>query len=463
MAWASPSREALGPPAVFETDHGRAESTRRVLFGRGFARGSRTSRARRVRIAFYAPLKTPDHPTASGDRLIARLLTRALEQAGHEVVTASRLRSFDGDGDRNRQLRIAHAARVEARRLRERWHGSSRAPQCWFTYHLYHKAPDWIGPRVSAGLGIPYVVAEASHASKQANGAWRHGHRAAGVALSRAARLIALNPDDVPGLERHLGTGAPIVRLAPFLDTHALGPPGRRRRGRIARLLGVDPSIPLLACVAMMRPGRKAASFKLLAGALERMTHVSWHLLVVGGGAARGEVEASFGKLRAAGRVTFAGPRASPALYGLVGACDLFVWPALGEPLGMAMLEAQALGVPVIAGETRGVGSVVVHGTGGRLVPEGDAAAFADAVVRALADRDALAAEGRAAQARVRSEHGLAAAARNLDQWFGEAVAECESKQRRGEWDGENAVSSPELARGRSDGANARRGAECVP
>ena len=379
-----------------------------------------------MRIAFYAPLKTPDHPTASGDRLIAGLLARALQYAGHDVVTASRLRSFDGAGDRRRQLRLARAAKAQARRLRERWHGSSRAPECWFTYHLYHKAPDWIGPRVSAGLGIPYVVAEASHAPKRAHGAWRHGHRAVAVALSRAARLIALNPDDVPGLERLLGTRAPIVRLTPFLDLRAFVPPGRhsRRRARIAHLLGVDPAVPLLVCVAMMRPGRKAESFKLLARALERVTHLPWHLVVVGGGSARGEVEAAFAKLRAAGRVTFVGPRRPPALHGIVGACDLFVWPALGEPLGMAMLEAQALGVPVIAGKTRGVDSIVVHGTGGWLVPESDAAAFADAVVRALADPDALAAAGRAGRARVHAERGLAAAARNLDRWLGEVVAE---------------------------------------
>ena len=380
-----------------------------------------------MRIAFYAPLKTPDHPTASGDRLIAGLLARALERAGHDVVTASRLRSFDGVGDRRRQLRIARAAKAEARRLSERWRGSARAPECWFTYHLYHKAPDWIGPRVSAGLGIPYVVAEASHAPRQANGAWRHGHRAVAVALSRAARLIALNPDDVPGLKRRLGRGAPIVRLVPFLDTRAFAPPGRRsrRRVRIARLLGVDPAVPLLVCVAMMRSGRKAESFKLLARALERVTHVPWHLVVVGDGSAWSEVGTAFARLRAAGRVALVGQRFPPALHGIVSACDLFVWPALGEPLGMAMLEAQTLGVPVVAGKTRGVGSIVVHGAGGWLVPEGDATEFADAVARALADPDALASAAKAGRARVRAEHGLAAAARDLDRWLGEAVTEC--------------------------------------
>ena len=377
-----------------------------------------------MRIAFYAPLKAHDHPVASGDRLIAGLLVRALERAGHDVVTASRIRAFDGAGDRRRQLRLAHEAGAEARRLLERWNGSSAAPRCWFTYHLYHKAPDWIGPRVSAGLGIPYVVAEASHAPKRARGGWRHGHRAVEAALARASRVIALNPDDVPALERCFGGGERIRRLMPFLDTDACAPRGKRvrRRARIARLLPADPGDPLLVCVAMMRRGRKADSFKLLARALERTMHLRWRLLVVGGGPARGEVETAFAKLKAAGRVAFLGPRSPPALHGIVGACDLFVWPALGEPIGMAMLEAQALGVPVVAGETRGVGAVVVPGAGGWLVPEGDVPAFAGAVAEALSDRTALAASGQAGLARVRAEHGIAAAASALDRWIGEAV-----------------------------------------
>ena len=378
-----------------------------------------------MRVAFYAPLKAPDHPTASGDRLIAGLLVRALELAGHEVVPASRLRAFDGTGDQSRQRRLARSAKAQAGALVDRWLGSSQAPGCWFTYHLYHKAPDWIGPRVCSRLGIPYVIAEASYARAQARGPWRHGHRAVAVALSRADRVIALNPDDVAGVEALLGHDAPIARLAPFLDLGACSAQGSRsrRRTRVARLLGADPSVPLLVCAAMMRPGRKVESFALLARALERIVDVPWRLVVVGGGPARGEVEGEFRKLHAAGRVTFAGARSPTVLHGIVGACDLFVWPALREPLGMAMLEAQALGVPVVAGNARGVGSVVVHGAGGWLVPEGDAAAFANAVSRALAAPDALTAAGEAGRARVRNEHGLAAAARALGRWIDEAVS----------------------------------------
>ena len=36
-----------------------------------------------MRIAFYAPLKPPDHPVPSGDRRMARLLMAALATAGH--------------------------------------------------------------------------------------------------------------------------------------------------------------------------------------------------------------------------------------------------------------------------------------------------------------------------------------------------------------------------------------------
>ncbi|WP_035670480.1 hypothetical protein [Azospirillum brasilense] len=48
-----------------------------------------------MRIAFYAPLKSPTHPVPSGDRRMARLLMAALERAGHAVTLASTLRSWD--------------------------------------------------------------------------------------------------------------------------------------------------------------------------------------------------------------------------------------------------------------------------------------------------------------------------------------------------------------------------------
>ena len=52
-----------------------------------------------MRIAFYAPLKAPDHPVPSGDRQMARLLLEALRRCGHAVEPASRLRAYRATPD----------------------------------------------------------------------------------------------------------------------------------------------------------------------------------------------------------------------------------------------------------------------------------------------------------------------------------------------------------------------------
>ncbi len=70
-----------------------------------------------LKIAFYAPLKPPDHPIPSGDRRVAQLLMSALRHAGHEVRLVSRFRSRDGLGDRQRQLRLQRIGRRLASRL----------------------------------------------------------------------------------------------------------------------------------------------------------------------------------------------------------------------------------------------------------------------------------------------------------------------------------------------------------
>ena len=101
------------------------------------------------RIAFYAPLKAPTHPTPSGDRRMARLLIQALEAAGAEVALASDFRSYDGQGDAARQKALRAKGTAVADRLVGQYRalGDGERPTAWFTYHLYHKAPDWIGPK----------------------------------------------------------------------------------------------------------------------------------------------------------------------------------------------------------------------------------------------------------------------------------------------------------------------------
>ena len=370
-----------------------------------------------MRVAFYAPLKAADDPRPSGDRQMARLFVAALARAGCLVETASRFSSFDA-GDRNRQRRLAGVGAALAARLvrRYRQRPPAERPGVWFTYHLYHKAPDWLGPVVSRALAIPYVIAEASHAPKQDAGPWAEGSAAAASAIAMADLVFNLNPADAPCVRRLLAHPRRLVPLEPFINAAGFNVASRRPQARAAvcARLGIASDEPLLLSVAMMRPGAKLASYLCLARALRQLDDRSWRLLVAGDGPARAEVGAAMAPLGE--RVAFLG-RCDPAvLKEHYAACDLYVWPAIDEAYGVAFLEAQAAGLAVVAGRAGGVPAVVADGEAGLLVPEGDAAAFARAVRHLLDEPGHRRAMGEAARERVLRHHDLRQAALRIGQ-----------------------------------------------
>ncbi len=370
-----------------------------------------------MRVAFYAPLKPPDHPVPSGDRRVARHILEALHAAGHDVEIAARLRSFDGGGDTARQTRIAGLGGRLAGRYVHRIYNRPYAerPQVWITYHLYYKAPDWIGPRVTATLDIPYVVIEGSVAGKRAGGPWSLGHQATIAALARASAVISLNPADEPGVAPHMRAPARPSRLKPFLDSRPYAAAAREReahRRMVARRYGLDPDRPWLLAVAMMRPGDKLESYKVLGESLRQLASQPWSLLVVGDGPARAQVQDALAPLGE--RVVRAGALDDPELRPIYAASDLYVWPAVNEAFGMAILEAQATGLPVVAGDSGGVGEIVADGRTGALVPPRDAAALAQAIGPLLADAAVRRRMSADALAKGAAEHDLPVAARGL-------------------------------------------------
>ena len=370
-----------------------------------------------MRIAFYAPLKPPDHPVPSGDRRVAQQIMQALSAAGHEVEIAARLRSFDGGGDMARQTRLAGLGGRLAGRYVHRLYGRPYAqrPQAWLTYHLYYKAPDWIGPRVTATLDIPYIVVEASVAAKRAGGPWSLGHQATIAALARAAAVVSLNPADEAGVAPHLRAPAHMHRLKPFLDSRPYAESARGRtahRAAIARRYGLDPGQPWLLAVAMMRPGDKLESYKVLGESLASLLGQPWSLLVVGDGPAREQVRTALAPM--GDRVVFAGALDETLLRPLYAATDLYVWPAVNEAFGMAILEAQATGLPVVAGASGGVGEIVAQDRTGLLVPPRDAAALAAAIGPLLAGTARRRRMSENALAKVAAEHDVTVASRSF-------------------------------------------------
>jgi glycosyltransferase involved in cell wall biosynthesis len=357
-----------------------------------------------MRVLLHTPLKPPDHATPSGDREMARGLAGLLERLGHTVMMPALSRVPSGVPATDSHLAGERRARRQAGRLIARWRalpaGHPERFDLWFTYHLYYRKPDWLGPLVAPALGVPYVIAEASHAPRRAQGSTRLGHRAVERALAAADLVLTVNPRDIAGVKARLRPGARQWLLPPFIDTAPFIVAAGNHRP------------PVLLSVGMMRTRAKLQSYRVLAEALARLQDRPWRAILVGDGPARSEVEAlmaPFGE-----RVHFAGALPRDDLPAVYASADLYLWPAIDEAYGMAFLEAQAAGLPVVAGRTGGVPTVVADGVTGLLTPIGDAAAFATAVARLLDDPAERARLAAAARYRVAAHHDLQAAGHAL-------------------------------------------------
>ncbi|MBZ8133166.1 glycosyltransferase family 4 protein [Afifella sp. IM 167] len=343
-----------------------------------------------MRIAFAAPMKPPDDPVPSGDRTFARAILAALSGLGHDVELASRFRSWTREPDRQPALRsegLREAAAVLAR-LRE------NPPDFFLTYHLYHRAPDWIGPAVSQALAIPYGIIEASFARKQMAGPWAQGAADARAALEGASLVAAIQSEDEAGLKAVVPE-ARLTRLAPFSDLSPfLEAPLHRPEGRTLKLLSVG----------MMRPGNKAETYRALASALSAWEFCDWHLCVVGEGPERGAIEPLF----APEKTRFLGGVPAERLQALYREADIFVWPSVKEPFGFVFMEAMASGLPAIGGRSGGVPDVVRDGKTGLLVEASDPATIL-AALDTLRDPAVRARMGEEARRIAVAEHSLKA------------------------------------------------------
>ncbi len=189
-----------------------------------------------------------------------------------------------------------------------------------------------------------------------------------------------------------------MTHLPAFLD------PGPAPRPRPPGHLAGGPL--RLLTVAMMRPGDKLESYRRLAAALAHLPG-DWRLTVVGHGAAREAVLALLAPF--ADRIIHLGELDDPAaIRRHYEAAGLLVWPGVNEGVGMAWLEAQAAGLPVVAED--GPAARALTG-GATLTPPDAPRAFAEAITAAAANRPAL---SRAARAHVEAHHSLAAAAATL-------------------------------------------------
>jgi glycosyltransferase involved in cell wall biosynthesis len=332
---------------------------------------------------------------------MARLLVRCLEQAGHRVTVISELRTYlSSSDDVPGWAALQNAASRERDRITHLWaeHGPA---DIWFCYHPYYKSPDLIGPDLTTQFGIPYVTCEASYSARRNIGIWVDMQARALSAVKHAAVNLCITERDRLGL-LDAAPDAKLVRFPPFLEN---------------KLFDAKPA-PLaghLVCAAMMRNGDKFESYKRLAATLALLPHdQDWHLSVAGDGPIKQDVHALFAAFQPS-RITWLGQLDRPQIASLFATGAVYVWPGCGEAYGLAYLEAQAAGLPVVAQAVAGVPEVVIDGVTGILTATGDDAASAAAIMRLLDDTVLQRRMGQAARSHVVANHSFDWAVQKLN------------------------------------------------
>lgn len=166
--------------------------------------------------------------------------------------------------------------------------------------------------------------------------------------------------------------------------------------------LGLPSSGPLVGIVARLQRWKGVHVF-VDAVALAMKQHPALQAVVVGGAheTEPGYIEELAARARQLGiesRIRFAGFQ--PNVPQWMQAMDVVVHASDREPFGMVVVEAMALGKPVIAGQSGGPAEIITDGVDGILAPYGDVAALGAAISRLLDDPELARRLGTAARVR---------------------------------------------------------------
>jgi glycosyltransferase involved in cell wall biosynthesis len=167
-------------------------------------------------------------------------------------------------------------------------------------------------------------------------------------------------------------------------DAHRIGEPDPGRRRRTREHLGLRDTDELILNVGRQEY-QKGQRYLLEAADRVLLARPHARLVIAGReGNATTELRAVHSRLHARDRIWFLGHRDD--VPDLLCAADLFVFPSLFEGLGGALIEAMALGVPIVATRLPAVQEVLDEGRNGLLVSPGSASSLADGIAMLLSN-----------------------------------------------------------------------------
>jgi phosphatidylinositol alpha-1,6-mannosyltransferase len=229
--------------------------------------------------------------------------------------------------------------------------------------------------------------------------------RVAGRTTRHLAALTTISSFTEDRLARH--ARCPVVRVPPGVDIERFRPDVDGAAMR--RSWGVAENALLVGCVSRL-VDRKGQDTLLAAWPAVRRAHPDARLVLVGEGPLHGQLAR---RAAALDGVVLPGRVAWDALPAAHAALDVFAMPCRTrrggldvEGLGIVYLEAQASGVPVIAGRSGGAPETVIEGQTGSVVDGRDVQAVAAAIVGLLDDPARRAAWGVAGRAHVQEQWG---------------------------------------------------------
>jgi glycosyltransferase involved in cell wall biosynthesis len=193
------------------------------------------------------------------------------------------------------------------------------------------------------------------------------------------------------------------------------GLPGAAGRAASRARFGIDGELAIGIVAALERRKGHDVLLRALA-ALDGAP--PWRCLVCGGGSQHQALQRLAADLGIAPRVRFLGEQRQVA--DVLAALDVFVMPSRHEGLGVAVLEAMAMALPVVASAVGGIPEAVKPGETGLLVPPDDPAALAAALCELGRDIERGKRMGQAGRARVVAEFSMEAMASRYERLYDE-------------------------------------------
>lgn len=205
------------------------------------------------------------------------------------------------------------------------------------------------------------------------------------IAVCETARRDAEHQNVLPA--RKISVVPNGIRISDF------PPASASAHERLASMLGVSPQARLIGTIGRLNPVKDHENL-IHAFAQVRALIPDAVLVLIGEGETHADLEHQVDLEGLAAHVHFLGDRNDVAE--LLPGMDLFVLSSISEGYSMALLEACAAALPIVATDVGGNAEIVRDGVSGQLVPARDTDALAAAIVQLLAEPERAAAMGRA-------------------------------------------------------------------